>query len=1344
MNKFWKTLILPVIKEKKAKHIVEIGADTGKNTKSILEFCEENNAKLSCVDPFPKFEAEKWMKTHTNYFDFYKELSLSALPLIKDYDVVLIDGDHNWYTVYNELKIIQKTNIGKKFPIIFLHDTSWPYGRRDLYYNPENIPEIYRQPYKKMGIAPGTSSLVEVGGLNSHLYNSIYENNLQNGVLTAVEDFISESLEKLYLTKFEGFHGLSVITNEEDYPLIEYAKRNYINCVAELEMDRVHLIIQKNMINLEKIQITKELENLEKVQNETSLEKLHVLQELEDVKKQYKEAIHLLEEKNHAVNKLLNLQIEEQVNELRKEKEELNFKIKTLQKQIQEKEGSLIQSQIAANVHLNSIRYRLGDAIVLALKPSKHTLLAPYKIARLLLEGIQKQKIRKNTEQALNPKKKVENIECDKQRLTAQSNKKILSEEQARESYISIINENIKRIDTLLHVEKAPLVSIIILNRNGCHHLERLLKALKINTIYPNYEIIVVDNGSTDNSISLLENEAKNLPLTIIKNQINKNFSQANNQAAHIANGEYLLLMNNDIEPTYGWLNELMKCEQRTPNAGAIGAKLIYPYCPDSSINYHKSFRVQHLGIAFRGEEDFIRPYNMGNGDEPFTPYSNQEAPRAAVTAAVMLVKKEIYFKVNGLDESYNYGYEDVDFCLKLIKKGYTNVYCPTSLLFHYEFGTQLKDSNNDIKKRRLANKKIFLGRWNEWIKKQLLNDKLCNEKLFTEKKLKIAFAVTEYGENVSAGDYFTALDLGEAMKKFGWEITFLSRKGPEDWYKVDHSIDVLISMLDAYDPRKIKGGKINLIKIGWARNWFDRWAANPGLPFYDLVFASSQIACDFIKEKSGKDAFLLPIATNPERFNSAFESISRYECDYCFTGSFWNDPREIIDMLNPNSLPYKFNIYGNNWDTVEKFKPFSKGFVNYSQMPVIYNSTKIVIDDANRVTKPYGAVNSRVFDALASGALVLTNGELGSIGTFEGRLPVFKNKDELNKLLEFYLENEVEREKKILELKQIVLNNHTYTHRATTIKNILQKNIHSKTKVAIKVPVPKWEVAQEWGDYHFALALKKEFEKKEIETIIQILPDWDKIDDSDCDVILVLRGLSKYKPKPYHYNIMWNISHPDKIEIDEYNQYDHVFVASNIWAETLKPQCNVNIEAMLQCTDTDLFFPQPLEEYSEDILFVGNSRKVYRKIIKDLLPTNKPLSVYGTNWEMFLDKKYIKGEHIPNTELNKAYSSCKILLNDHWDDMREKGFISNRIFDGFASQAFIISDKIAGAEEIFHDALVTYESKEELKELIDRYSVDEELRTEKARKGYEIVMKNHTFESRVKRFIEVIKTKKI
>jgi len=146
---------------------------------------------------------------------------------------------------------------------------------------------------------------------------------------------------------------------------------------------------------------------------------------------------------------------------------------------------------------------------------------------------------------------------------------------------------------------------------------------------------------------------------------------------------------------------------------------------------------------------------------------------------------------------------------------------------------------------------------------------------------------------------------------------------------------------------------------------------------------------------------------------------------------------------LEPEEIPYTFKLFGKNWDDIDKFNKYYQGFVNYSEMPNVYASTKIVIDDANSATKKYGAVNSRVFDALACGALVITNNEIGAKESFNGELPVFRSKEELLDLIEYYLSNEEERCAKIEELQKFVLENHTYINRAEFMNDRLKKYIH-------------------------------------------------------------------------------------------------------------------------------------------------------------------------------------------------------------------------------------------------------------------------------------------------------------
>jgi hypothetical protein len=190
LHLFWDTIVKPTLMGLKIKRIIEIGAYKGSHTVKLLDYCKEENGMLSVIDPDPLFDVDGISKKYGSNFHMIKDLSLNALPLLINYEAVLIDGDHNWYTVYNELKIIEKYAIScGKFPIVFIHDTEWPYARRDMYYFPESIPEPFRKPFAKKGMAQGQSELLEKDGVNCDLYNAIYEGGERNGVLTAVEDF---------------------------------------------------------------------------------------------------------------------------------------------------------------------------------------------------------------------------------------------------------------------------------------------------------------------------------------------------------------------------------------------------------------------------------------------------------------------------------------------------------------------------------------------------------------------------------------------------------------------------------------------------------------------------------------------------------------------------------------------------------------------------------------------------------------------------------------------------------------------------------------------------------------------------------------------------------------------------------------------------------------------------------------------------------------------------------------------------------------------------------------------------------------------------------------------------
>lgn len=216
MYRFWDAIIEPIVHLAKPKVIVEVGSELGRNTRKALNYCRDNGAVCHVIDPAPKYDVAAWKAEFDGCVQFHEVLSLEALPRISHVDVALIDGDHNWYTVFNELRALdQQVSAGGAFPITLFHDVGWPYGRRDLYYDPATIPEADRQPYRALGMLPGQSALCEQGGMNVHLPNSDHEGGPRNGVLTAVEDFMAQSERTFRYVQLDAMHGLGVLVSQE-------------------------------------------------------------------------------------------------------------------------------------------------------------------------------------------------------------------------------------------------------------------------------------------------------------------------------------------------------------------------------------------------------------------------------------------------------------------------------------------------------------------------------------------------------------------------------------------------------------------------------------------------------------------------------------------------------------------------------------------------------------------------------------------------------------------------------------------------------------------------------------------------------------------------------------------------------------------------------------------------------------------------------------------------------------------------------------------------------------------------------------------------------------------------
>ena len=191
-----------------ARTVAEIGAEHGLFTAELLAWAAPDGMRVTAVDPSPQPRLLELAAAQTD-LELIVATSHAALPEIDLPDAVIIDGDHNYFTVSEELRLIGERAPGAELPLLLVHDVGWPLGRRDTYADPERIPPEHRQPIAERGLlAPGNPGLAERGLYYEGV--AAAEGGPRNGVLTAVEDFLAER-PGLRLAVVAPFFGLAVV-----------------------------------------------------------------------------------------------------------------------------------------------------------------------------------------------------------------------------------------------------------------------------------------------------------------------------------------------------------------------------------------------------------------------------------------------------------------------------------------------------------------------------------------------------------------------------------------------------------------------------------------------------------------------------------------------------------------------------------------------------------------------------------------------------------------------------------------------------------------------------------------------------------------------------------------------------------------------------------------------------------------------------------------------------------------------------------------------------------------------------------------------------------------------------
>ena len=248
-----------------------------------------------------------------------------------------------------------------------------------------------------------------------------------------------------------------------------------------------------------------------------------------------------------------------------------------------------------------------------------------------------------------------------------------------------------------------PHVTIIVPTKDRVDFLSRCVESVASRSTYKAFDIVIVDNGSTEaESKAYFEQVQRDPCISVLHDDRPFNFSRLNNAAASRARGELLCFLNNDTEIiSPGWLEEMVSLAVR-PGVGAVGAMLYYP---DDTIQ-HAGVVLGMGGIASHAHRHFPRdvPGHFGRAGLTQT--------MSAVTAACMVMRKAAFDAVGGFDETFAVAYNDVDLCVRLMARGFRNVWTPFAELYHFESLSRGDDSEGPSRARFLAESQLMRDRW--------------------------------------------------------------------------------------------------------------------------------------------------------------------------------------------------------------------------------------------------------------------------------------------------------------------------------------------------------------------------------------------------------------------------------------------------------------------------------------------------------------------------------------------------------------------------------------------------------------------------------------------------------
>jgi GT2 family glycosyltransferase len=564
LHRFWNLALQPLVEAAAPRRILEIGSEAGENTRRLLTWAAARGAVVESVDPDPQFNVEEWEAVFAPHFVFHRKLSLEAMPDIEAVDLALIDGDHNWYTVINELRLLDRGD----GPVVALHDIDWPYGRRDLYYLPETIPAQYRQDYARQSVLPGEDSL-GTGGLNAHLRNARSAGGARNGVRTAVEDFCAESDREWVFFDLPGLHGLGIIAPRERLD------SNRALAAILTELDRP----------------TRLRELTQRVEEQRLWTEIRLAQARERVEERDEQLGTLRSERGRLIDDLAR-----ERSQGRAERQRHARELAAVNRQLEYEQAVREEARVLAHRVGESASWRWGHRVFSLLRAvtfrSNRGTDAVRRLERRL-EGVGGPSPAPAGDGTPARRVPVARVSGGERGWAASSASELIARQHFLTKLADLTPEG-NAVDGLLDplaapetvdrrgllvdrhdassASAGPTVDVVVCVHNALEDVRRCLWSLAARATHP-FHLLVVDDGSDAATAALLDEVAAANPTIELVREPGpaRGYTVAANLGLARSTGDYVVLLNSDTVVTTGWIEGLLACGESDQLIGVLG-----------------------------------------------------------------------------------------------------------------------------------------------------------------------------------------------------------------------------------------------------------------------------------------------------------------------------------------------------------------------------------------------------------------------------------------------------------------------------------------------------------------------------------------------------------------------------------------------------------------------------------------------------------------------------------------------------------------------------------------------------------------------------------------------------